>query len=83
MNTLEKLDGLETNMNIEDEEDDNESIVLIDKNAVKRYALEFPSAKVRGFERVGKSFLARIEAKTRDAIRKEIECHPSCGKTLK
>lgn len=70
-------------MSFEDDEDGDGTIGLINKNAVKRYALEFPSAKIRGFERVGKSFLERIEAKTKDAIRKEIECHPSCGKTLK
>jgi len=34
------------------------------------------------FRRVGMSFLERIEAKVRVAIREEVRVHPSKGKTL-
>lgn len=55
----------------------------LNRSRVKRTALEI-AASTRGtrFTRVGKSFIERIEAKTRAAIREEVRLHPSKGKTL-
>jgi hypothetical protein len=56
---------------------------LINKSAVRDYALDVPSAKAKGFERVSADFLERIEALLKDLIKKEVIQHPSIGKTLK
>ena len=47
-------------------------------------ALEIAAAirPANKFSRVGMSFVERIEAKVRAAIREEIRIHPSKGKTL-
>jgi hypothetical protein len=54
------------------------------RSKVKRTALEIASAirPANKFSRVGISFLERIEAKVRVAIREEVRIHPSKGKTL-
>lgn len=54
------------------------------RSKVKRTALEIASAirPVNRFSRVGMSFIERIEAKVRAAIREEVRIHPSKGKTL-
>jgi hypothetical protein len=56
----------------------------LNRSKVKRTALEL-AAMLRPFNhfsRVGQSFVERIEFKTRAAIREEVRCHPSKGKTL-
>jgi hypothetical protein len=56
----------------------------LNRARVKQTALEIVQ-QVRPFwkaERVGLSFLERIEAATRQAIRREVAQHPSRGKTL-
>jgi hypothetical protein len=47
-------------------------------------ALEIAAAirPANKFSRVGMSFVERIEAKVRVAIREEVRIHPSKGKTL-
>jgi hypothetical protein len=54
------------------------------RSKVKQTALEIASAirPANRFSRVGKSFVERIEAKVRVAIREEVRIHPSKGKTL-
>jgi hypothetical protein len=55
----------------------------LNRARVKKTALEIATEKrAQGFTRVGKSFLDRIEAKTRAAIYNEVMAHPSKGKTL-
>jgi len=50
---------------------------------VRRTALEIAKQnRAHKFDRVGKSFLDRIEAATRAAIHHEVMHHPSKGKTL-
>jgi len=54
------------------------------RSKVKQTALEI-AATIRPankFSRVGMSFVERIEAKVRAAIREEVRIHPSKGKTL-
>jgi hypothetical protein len=54
------------------------------RSKVKQTALEMAAAirPANRFNRVGMSFLERIEAKVRAAIREEVRIHPSRGKTL-
>ena len=54
------------------------------RSKVKQTALEIAAAirPANKFSRVGMSFVERIEAKVRAAIREEIRIHPSKGKTL-
>ena len=54
------------------------------RSKVKQTALEIASAlrPANKFSRVGMSFVERIEAKVRAAIREEVRIHPSKGKTL-
>lgn len=54
------------------------------RSKVKQTALEIASTirPANKFSRVGMSFLERIEAKVRVAIREEVRIHPSKGKTL-
>ena len=56
----------------------------LNRSRVKQTALEL-AADLRPFNhfrRVGMSFVDRIEAKVRAAIREEVRSHPSKGKTL-
>lgn len=56
---------------------------VINRAEVKRKALELADmTRGQGWTRVGKSFLDRIEARTRAAIAEEVRIHPSRGKTL-
>jgi hypothetical protein len=54
------------------------------RSKVKQTALEIAAAirPANKFSRVGMSFVERIEAKVRVAIREEVRIHPSKGKTL-
>jgi len=54
------------------------------RSKVKQTALEIASRDppANKFSRVGMSFVERIEAKVRAAIREEVRIHPSKGKTL-
>jgi hypothetical protein len=54
------------------------------RSKVKQTALEiaFAIRSANKFNRVGMSFVERIEAKVRAAIREEVRIHPSKGKTL-
>jgi hypothetical protein len=55
----------------------------LNRSKVKQTALEIAGqTRAQGFTRVGKSFLERIEARTRAAIADEVKQHPSKGKTL-
>jgi hypothetical protein len=54
------------------------------RSKVKQTALEIAAAirPANKFNRVGMSFVERIEAKVRAAIREEVRINPSKGKTL-
>jgi hypothetical protein len=54
------------------------------RSKVKQTTLEIASVirPANKFSRVGMSFIERIEAKVRAAIREEVRIHPSKGKTL-
>jgi hypothetical protein len=62
----------------------------LNRARVKQTALEiagdihhsFTGGKHPKFTRVGMTFLERIEAATRQAIRREVAQHPTRGKTL-
>jgi len=56
----------------------------LNRSKVKQTALEIAAAirPANHFTRVGMSFVDRIEAKVRAAIREEVRLHPSKGKTL-
>ncbi|HVM51270.1 MAG TPA: hypothetical protein VMU04_24785 [Candidatus Acidoferrum sp.] len=55
----------------------------LNQSKVRQTALEIAEmTRAQRFTRVGKSFLERIEAKTRAAIAEEVRIHPSKGKTL-
>lgn len=67
----------------------NEKIVTLNptphlnRAKVKQTALEIASnTRAQGFNRVGLTFLERIEQATLNAIRREVAQHPSKGKTL-
>lgn len=56
----------------------------LNRAKVRETALDL-AAQIRPanhFSRVGMSFIERIEAKVRAAIREEVRIHPSKGKTL-
>lgn len=56
---------------------------VINATQVRQKALEIAGmTRAHKWTRVGKSFLDRIEAKTRAAIAEEVRTHPSKGKTL-
>ena len=56
---------------------------VTNKKHTKRYALDYANTKRPGkFRRVGQSFLDRCEAAARAAIIKEVDNHPTKGKTL-
>jgi hypothetical protein len=58
--------------------------MLINQKAVRDHILTL-AKQIRPhhpFERVGASFLARVEGAVRSAITREIQQHPSKGKTL-
>ena len=55
---------------------------MTNQAAVKRRALEVTQQRAWKPTRVAKSFLDRIEAQTRAAIVREVQAHPSKGKTL-
>ena len=61
-----------------------ERIITHCRSKVKQTALEIAAAirPANKFNRVGMSFVERIEAKIRAAIREEVRIHPSKGKTL-
>lgn len=55
----------------------------INRTKVRELALEIAKlTRAHKWVRVGKSFLDRIEAKTRAAVSEEVRTHPSKGKTL-
>ncbi len=55
----------------------------LNRKKVKETALEIARAsRAQPFERVGRTFLERIEAAVREAIAREVRTHPSRGKTL-
>jgi hypothetical protein len=56
----------------------------LNRSRVKQTALEIAGMirPANKFARVGSSFVERIEAKVRAAIREEVRIHPSKGKTL-
>ncbi len=70
-------------MNQPDERERGPASVL-NRTRVHQLALELASQirPANHFSRVGRSFLDRIEAKTRAAIASEVRAHPSTGKTL-
>lgn len=55
----------------------------LNRSKVREFALDV-ARQTRGqkFERVGASFLLRIEAAVKHAIREQVRIHPSKGKTL-
>lgn len=55
----------------------------INRAAVKKRALDKVKQRAWTPERVGKSFLDRLEAKFNALIDSEVMSHPSKGKTLK
>ena len=59
-------------------------VVSLNESATQQTALEIAAAirPANKFSRVGMSFVERIEAKVRAAIREEVRIHPSKGKTL-
>lgn len=55
----------------------------LNRAKVRATALEIAAlTRAQNFQRVGASFLDRIEARTRAAIAEEVRKHPSKGKTL-
>ena len=60
-------------------------MTLINQSAVRQLALKVAreARPAAGFERVGSAFLERINAAVALAVRREVEHHPSVGKTLK
>ena len=56
---------------------------LVNRSAVKQFALETGSARARGFTRVSQSFIDQVEGQLRLLIEREVRAHPSIGKTLK
>jgi hypothetical protein len=60
----------------------------LNRSRVKRTALELAAANRHTYDgkprftRVSATFLERIEARVREAIRSEVHSHPSVGKTL-
>ncbi len=56
---------------------------FLNAKAVRQFALDHAKkSRAHKFERVGESFVARIDAAVRQAIVREIAMHPSRNKTL-
>ena len=56
--------------------------MLINRKAVKQYALETAGGRSHQFTRVGSKFFVRCEANLRSFIREEVRRLPSRGKTI-
>jgi len=54
---------------------------LLNRKAVRNEALR--ASHARGFTRVSKSFLDKIEAHVAELVAAEVHRHPSIGKTLR
>lgn len=57
--------------------------MILNRSAVRRYALEFARANRPKFTRVSQEFVDRIEARVKALIQAEGQRHPSLGVTLK
>lgn len=57
--------------------------MLINRKAVKEFALGVSAVRAHRFTRVSNDFLESIDFKVRDIIRREIMALPSKGKTIK
>ena len=57
--------------------------MLINKNAVKKFALECGSDRAHKFTRVSKDFYESINARVKNEIREAVKRLPSVGKTIK
>jgi hypothetical protein len=56
---------------------------FLNAKAVRQLALDIAKkTRAHPFERVGESFIARIDAAVRTAVLREVGIHPSRGKTL-
>lgn len=56
---------------------------FLNAKSTKQFALDYAAkSRAHKFERVGESFIQRIDAAVRQAIVREIAAHPSKGKTL-
>ena len=58
-------------------------MIILNRSAARRYALEFALANRPKFTRVSQEFLDRIEARAKAVIQAEVQRHPSLGVTLK
>ena len=56
---------------------------LVNKQAVKKFALSVAGDRHHKFTRVGNPFLTRCEARLRTFIREEVQRLPSIGKTIR
>lgn len=58
---------------------------LLNRSNVKKLALATALAErpAAGFTRIGKDFIVRVEANTRNFIEQEVKRHPSVGVTIK
>ncbi len=56
--------------------------MLVNKKAVKTFAMEAASRRAHQFSRVGNRFVLRCEAMLKDFIRSEVRRLPSKGKTI-
>jgi hypothetical protein len=56
--------------------------MLINKKAVKAFALTIAKARAHKFTRVGNGFCIRCEANLKEFIRHQVQSHPSKGKTI-
>ena len=57
--------------------------MLINKKAVKGFALEYAQATRPKFTRISKEFLIYIDGVVKEKIKNHIHTHPSVGKTIK
>ncbi len=56
---------------------------LINKRAVKRFALDIGGSRHHKFSRVSEEFLDRIEGIVRKAVKEHVHRLPSVGKTIR
>jgi hypothetical protein len=56
--------------------------MLINKKAVKAFALETAKQRAHQFTQVGNGFVIRCEANMKEFIRREVHRLPSKGKTI-
>jgi len=74
--------GLKAQQAVDNEIERHRQSRVINRDYVRRWALDYAQHRHHKFERVSERFLNRVETYCKAAIRDMVDSHPSKGKTL-